>query len=87
MDNKQLGNKRESFSIRKYSIGTASILVGSLLFLGGGEALAAESNESNTSEKVPMEQTQSAQEQPSHEASTERVEQPQNKAIATQETK
>ncbi|MGS5450248.1 YSIRK-type signal peptide-containing protein [Staphylococcus aureus] len=35
MDNKQLGNKRESFSIRKYSIGTASILVGSLLFLGG----------------------------------------------------
>ena len=34
-----------------------------------------------------MEQTQSAQEQPSHEASTERVEQPQNKAIATQETK
>lgn len=87
MDNKQLGNKRESFSIRKYSIGTASILVGSLLFLGEGEALAAESNESNTSEKVPMEQTQSAQEQPSHEASTERVEQPQNKAIATQETK
>lgn len=87
MDKKQLGNKREAYSIRKYSIGAASILVGSLLFLGGGEALAAESNESNTSEKVPMEQTQSAQEQPSHEASTERVEQPQNKAIATQETK
>ncbi|MCH4405356.1 choice-of-anchor I family protein [Staphylococcus haemolyticus] len=87
MDKKQLGNKREAYSIRKYSIGAASILVGSLLFLGGGQASAAESNESNTSEKVPMEQTQSAQEQPSHEASTERVEQPQNKAIATQETK
>lgn len=87
MDKKQLGNKREAYSIRKYSIGAASILVGSLLFLGGGQASAAESNESNTSEKVPMEQTQSAQEQPSHEASTERVEQPQKKAIATQETK
>ncbi|EZI39072.1 YSIRK-type signal peptide-containing protein [Staphylococcus haemolyticus] len=87
MDKKQLGNKREAYLIRKYSIGAASILVGSLLFLGGGQASAAESNESNTSEKVPMEQTQSAQEQPSHEASTERVEQPQNKAIATQETK
>ncbi|UDI77193.1 choice-of-anchor I family protein [Staphylococcus taiwanensis] len=85
MDKKQLGNKRESYSIRKYSIGTASILVGSLLFLGGGQASAAESNESNTSEKVSMEQTQSTEEQPSHEASTQRVEQPQNKTIATQE--
>ncbi|MCH4458064.1 choice-of-anchor I family protein [Staphylococcus haemolyticus] len=87
MDNKQLGNKRESFSIRKYSIGAASILVGSLLFLGGGQASATESNETNTSEKVSTEQAQSTEEQPSHEASTQRVEQPQNKAIATQETK
>ncbi|PTK69482.1 hypothetical protein BUZ26_10450 [Staphylococcus haemolyticus] len=87
MYKKQLGNKRETFSIRKYSIGTASILVGSLLFLGGGQASAAESNEANTSEKVSTEQTQSAQEQPSHEASTQSVEQPQNKAIATKETK
>lgn len=87
MDKKQLGNKRESFSIRKYSIGTASILVGSLLFLGGGQASAAESNEANTSEKVSTEQALSTEEQPSHEASTQRVEQPQNKAIATQETK
>lgn len=87
MYKKQLGNKGETFSIRKYSIGTASILVGSLLFLGGGQASAAESNEANTSEKVSTEQTQSAQEQPSHEASTQSVEQPQNKAIATKETK
>lgn len=87
MDKKQLGNKREAFSIRKYSIGAASILVGSLLFLGGGQASATESNETNTSEKVPMEQAQSTEEQPSHEASTQRVEQPQNKAIATKETK
>ena len=87
MDNKQLGNKRESFSIRKYSIGAASILVGSLLFLGGGQASAAESNETNTSEKVSTEQAQSTEEQPSHEASAQRFEQPQNKAIATKETK
>ncbi|MDM7881296.1 choice-of-anchor I family protein [Staphylococcus borealis] len=85
MDKKQLGNKRETFSIRKYSIGTASILVGSLLFLGGGQASAAVSNEANTSEKVSTEQTQSTEEQPSHEVSTQRVAQPQNKAIATQE--
>ncbi|MDO0958663.1 choice-of-anchor I family protein [Staphylococcus haemolyticus] len=87
MDKKQLGNKREAYSIRKYSIGAASILVGSLLFLGGGQASAAESNETNTSEKVSTEQAQSTQEQPSHETSTHSVEQPQNKAIATQETK
>ncbi|MFS4465172.1 choice-of-anchor I family protein [Staphylococcus haemolyticus] len=87
MDNKQLGNKRESFSIRKYSIGAASILVGSLLFLGGGQASATESNETNTSEKVSTEQAQSTEEQPNHETSTHSVEQPQNKKIATQETK
>ncbi|MEL3748454.1 choice-of-anchor I family protein, partial [Staphylococcus haemolyticus] len=80
-------NKREAYSIRKYSIGAASILVGSLLFLGGGQASAAESNETNTSEKVSTEQAQSTEEQPSHEISTHSVEQPQNKAIATQETK
>ncbi|MGV3094960.1 choice-of-anchor I family protein [Staphylococcus borealis] len=85
MDKKQFGNKREAYSIRKYSIGAASILVGSLLFIGGGQASAAESHEVNTSEKVSTEQTQSTEEQPSHEASTQRVEQPQNKAIVTQD--
>lgn len=85
MDKKQFGNKREAYSIRKYSIGAASILVGSLLFIGGGQASAAESHETNTSEKVSTEQTQSTEGQPSHEASTQRVAQPQNKAIATQE--
>ena len=87
MNKKQLGNKHESFSIRKYSIGAASILVGSLFFLGSGQASAAEINETNTSEKVSTEQAQSTEEQPNHETSTQSVEQPQNKAIATQETK
>ncbi len=87
MNKKQLGNKHESFSIRKYSIGAASILVGGLFFLGSGQASAAEINETNTSEKVSTEQAQSTEEQPNHETSTQSVEQPQNKAIATQETK
>ncbi|WP_394856289.1 choice-of-anchor I family protein [Staphylococcus borealis] len=87
MDKKQLWNKREAFSIRKYSIGTASILVGSLLFLGWGQASAAESHEVNTSEKVSTEQAQLTEEQPNHETSTQNVEQPENKTIATQETK
>lgn len=87
MNKKQLRNKHESFSIRKYSIGAASILVGSLFFLGSGQASAAEINETNTSEKVSTEQAQSTEEQPNHETSTQSVEQPQNKAIATQETK
>ena len=87
MNKKQLGNKHESFSIRKYSIGAASILVGSLFFLGSGQASAAEINETNTSEKVSTEQAQSTEEQPNHETYTQSVEQPQNKAIATQETK
>lgn len=87
MNKKQLGNKHESFSIRKYSIGAASILVGSLFFLGSGQASAAEINETNTSEKVSTEQAQSTEEEPNHETSTQSVEQPQNKAIATQETK
>lgn len=70
MNKKQLGNKHESFSIRKYSIGAASILVGSLFFLGSGQASAAEINETNTSEKVSTEQAQSTEEQPNHETST-----------------
>ena len=56
-------------------------------FLGSGQASAAEINETNTSEKVSTEQAQSTEEQPNHETSTQSVEQPQNKAIATQETK
>ena len=53
----------------------------------GSQASAAEINETNTSEKVSTEQAQSTEEQPNHETSTQSVEQPQNKAIATQETK
>lgn len=61
--------------------------MGVYFFLGSGQASAAEINETNTSEKVSTEQAQSTEEQPNHETSTQSVEQPQNKAIATQETK
>ncbi|MDT4035688.1 choice-of-anchor I family protein [Staphylococcus hominis] len=62
MSKKQLFNKKESFSIRKYSFGAASILVGSLLFLGGGHAFAAETTEATTHETTSIEHIQSKQE-------------------------
>ena len=62
MSKKQLFNKKESFSIRKYSFGAASILVGSLLFLGGGHAFAAETTEVTTHETTSIEHIQSKQE-------------------------
>ncbi|PNZ31792.1 bone sialoprotein-binding protein [Staphylococcus petrasii] len=82
--NKQLFNKREAFSIRKYSIGAASILVGSLLFLGG-QASAAESNEVQSSENVSTEQA--TQEKPSEESTTQSVEQPKTNEVETQNVK
>ncbi|GGG94459.1 YSIRK-type signal peptide-containing protein [Staphylococcus pragensis] len=85
MRNKQLFNKREAFSIRKYSVGAASILVGSLLFLGGGQASAAESNEVQSSENNTTEQA--TQEKASVESTTQSVEQPKSNEVATQETK
>ncbi len=61
MSKKQLFNKKESFSIRKYSFGAASILVGSLLFLSG-HASAAETTEATTHETTSIEHIQSKQE-------------------------
>lgn len=61
MSKKQLFHKKESFSIRKYSFGAASILVGSLLFLSG-HASAAETTEATTHETTSIEHIQSKQE-------------------------
>lgn len=61
MSKKQSFNKKESFSIRKYSFGAASILVGSLLFLGGGHASASETTEAATHETTSNKQIQSKQ--------------------------
>ena len=37
-------NKKNSYSIRKLSVGASSIIVASMLFIGGGSVHAAESN-------------------------------------------
>ncbi|WP_152907683.1 YSIRK-type signal peptide-containing protein [Staphylococcus pettenkoferi] len=37
--------RRNKYSIRKFSVGASSILIASLLFLGGGSAHAAEKAE------------------------------------------
>ncbi|RIN78119.1 YSIRK-type signal peptide-containing protein [Staphylococcus simulans] len=62
-----LPNLRNRYSIRRFTVGTASILIGSLLFLGhSGEAKAAEnindnntvveaSNDSSTTQQAPVE--------------------------------
>ena len=81
MSKKQLFNKKESFSIRKYSFGAASILVGSLLFLGGGHASAAETTEAATHDTTSIEQTQSKQEPTSTQEATNTQE-----STPTQET-
>ncbi|WP_057510779.1 lectin-like domain-containing protein [Staphylococcus simulans] len=63
-----LPNLRNRYSIRRFTVGTASILIGSLLFLGhNGEAKAAESTNDNivveaskdtsTSQQEPVENT------------------------------
>ena len=36
-------NKKNSYSIRKLSVGASSIIVASMLFIGGGSVHAAES--------------------------------------------
>ncbi|WP_412519852.1 YSIRK-type signal peptide-containing protein [Staphylococcus simulans] len=71
-----LPNLRNRYSIRRFTVGTASILIGSLLFLGhNGEAKAAEnlndnntvveaSNESSTSQQASVENNKTLQEKP-----------------------
>lgn len=51
-----LSKKKSRYSIRKFTVGTASILVGATLIYGSGEAQAAESEgtvtEQSTTERV-----------------------------------
>ncbi|WP_390575884.1 YSIRK-type signal peptide-containing protein, partial [Staphylococcus pseudintermedius] len=52
-----LPNKLNKYSIRKFTVGTASILIGSLLYLGiGNEAQASE-----TTTKPATEETQASE--------------------------
>ena len=38
-------NRENKYSIRKFSVGTSSILIAALLFIGGGSAQAAENQD------------------------------------------
>ncbi|PNH24456.1 hypothetical protein CVS52_11565 [Staphylococcus epidermidis] len=71
-----LPNKLNKYSIRRFTVGTASILVGSTLLFGiGNEAHAAEEHQkSNTTENVADSNASEAptkEEAPSNEATSE----------------
>ncbi|RIN78860.1 YSIRK-type signal peptide-containing protein [Staphylococcus simulans] len=58
-----LPNLRNRYSIRRFTVGTASILIGSLLFLGhNGEAKAAENTNDNTVVEASKDTSTSQQE-------------------------
>lgn len=44
---KEMFNKRQRFSLRKYSIGVCSVLLGTALFLAGVQTVSAEENEAD----------------------------------------
>ncbi|MGX0404375.1 YSIRK-type signal peptide-containing protein, partial [Staphylococcus epidermidis] len=89
-----LPNKLNKYSIRRFTVGTASILVGSTLLFGvGNEAHAAEKNqESNTTANVvdsDVGEAPSKEETPSNEAPNEassKEETPSNEAPSKEET-
>ncbi|MEB6269023.1 YSIRK-type signal peptide-containing protein, partial [Staphylococcus epidermidis] len=90
-----LPNKLNKYSIRRFTVGTASILVGSTLLFGvGNEAHAAEKNqESNTTANVvdsDVGEAPSKEETPSNEAPNEassKEEAPSNEATSKAPTK
>ncbi|WP_083606694.1 YSIRK-type signal peptide-containing protein [Staphylococcus condimenti] len=70
--------KKNKYSIRKFSVGTASIIVGSLLFLGvGNQAEAAEDAAAVAPEKTAADQTQPAAEAQPNGADTTNQDNPQ----------
>ena len=90
-----LPNKLNKYSIRRFTVGTASILVGSTLLIGiGNEAHAAEEHQkSNTTENVADSNASEAptkEEVPSNEATSEALtkeEVPSNEATSEAPTK
>ncbi|HEG8928688.1 TPA: YSIRK-type signal peptide-containing protein, partial [Staphylococcus aureus] len=90
-----LPNKLNKYSIRRFTVGTASILVGSTLLFGiGNEAHAAEEHQkSNTTENVADSNASEAptkEEAPSNEATSEaptKEEAPSNEATSEAPTK
>lgn len=56
-------NRKNSYSIRKLSVGASSIVVASMLFIGGSSAYAAESNHQGTQDNSEVSTSQSIGEQ------------------------
>ena len=44
---KEMFNKRQRFSLRKYSVGVCSVLLGTALFLAGAQTVSAAENEAD----------------------------------------
>ena len=45
---KDMFNRRQRFSLRKYSFGVCSVLLGTALFLAGAQTVSADENETST---------------------------------------
>lgn len=68
-------NKKNSYSIRKLSVGASSIIVASMLFIGGGSVHAAESNHLENQEQSEVSASHSIELQ--HK--DQEIQQPENK--------
>ena len=68
-------NKKNSYSIRKLSVGASSIIVASMLFIGGGSVHAAESNHLENQEQSEVSASHSIEMQ--HK--DQEIQQPENK--------
>ena len=66
---KELFNRRQRFSLRKYSIGVCSVLLGTALFAVGAPSVAADEavSASKPSEVVAVSSPQSEESQPAKE--------------------
>ncbi|MEB7367671.1 YSIRK-type signal peptide-containing protein, partial [Staphylococcus borealis] len=73
-----LSKKKSRYSIRKFTVGTASILVGATLIYGSGQAQAAESEgtvtEQPTTESTNKESEGTVTEQPTTESTNKESE-------------
>lgn len=68
-------NKKNSYSIRKLSVGASSIIVASMLFIGGGSVHAAESNHLENQEQSEVSASHSIEMQHKNQE----TQQPENK--------
>lgn len=74
--------RQNKYSIRKFSVGTSSILIATLLFMGGGQAQAAETvDQGNPQQETSTAQSIGEQGNVDSEKITKPVEQEQNQSV------